>query len=478
MKTNREEYESPLVTRYSPEAMRRNFSAAKKFRTWRRLWIALAEGQKELGLPITEQQLKELEKHADDIDFEAAARFEKELRHDVMAHIHAFGQQCPTATGIIHLGATSAYVTDNADVIIIHDAVKTLRIQLLSVISELAGFARKHAGTIALGYTHLQPAQPVTVGKRATLWIQDLLTDLRHLDFATSELRFRGVKGTTGTQASMLLLFDGDHKKVVELDRLVTQKLGFESSAPVTGQTYPRKGDYYLLGVLSGIAQSANKFATDLRLLSSFREMTEPHGKSQVGSSAMPQKANPMRSERICALARYVMNSAQNTAFTAAEHWLERSLDDSANRRIVVPETFMAVSAILNVYLDVVKGMVVNESVIRARLEEQLPFLASEAVLMAAVRRGGDRQALHERLRVHAIDARRRLEAGGENDFLNRVKTDALFASVRDDIDRLADPKKLAGRSSEQVADFLSEHVQKQLSDFDGKDSVSEGLKV
>lgn len=478
MQVNYEEYESPFTGRYTPGSMRRVFSALNKFQTWRRLWIALAESQKELGLPVTDRQVEELEKHAGDIDFKAAARLEKELRHDVMAHIKAYGEQCPNAAGIIHLGATSAFVTDNTDVIVMRDAAKLVRTQLVSVMSALSQFARRHAGTVTLGYTHFQPAQPVTAGKRATLWIQDLLTDLGQLDNAVNGLRFRGVKGATGTQASGLLLFDGDEEKVKKLDNLVARRLGFEGSFPVTGQTYPRKADFYVLSALSGIAQSANKFATDMRLLSGFAEMSEPHGKSQVGSSAMPQKSNPMRSERICALARYVITNAQNAALTAAEHWLERSLDDSANRRIVIPEAFMAVSAILNIYLNVSKGMMVNEKMVQRRLGEHLPFLTSEAVLMAAVKRGGDRQALHERLRVHAIEAKKKVESGAQNDFLSRVKNDPLFASVKDEIDSLADPKRLAGRSSSQVREFLDSHVEKLLSSFESEDSVSEDLKV
>jgi adenylosuccinate lyase len=475
---NYEEYESPFVTRYAPQAMRRNFSALKKFRTWRRLWVALAESQKELGLPVSDSQIDELRKHADDVNFEVAAKFEKELRHDVVAHIRAYARQCPKAAGIIHLGATSCFVTDNTDVIVICEAVRLVRVQLLSVVKALSDFARKYADTVTLGYTHLQPAQPVTVGKRATLWIQDLLIDLAALDFASAQLKFRGVKGATGTQASALVLFDGDEEKAGKLDELVARKMGFDETFPVTGQTYPRKADFYCLSALSGIAQSANKFATDLRLLSGFAEMAEPHGKSQVGSSAMPHKANPMRSERICALARYAITNVQNAAFTAAGHWLERSLDDSANRRIVIPETFMAVSAILNTYLNVARGMKVNGKVIESRLREQLPFLSAEAILMLAVKRGGDRQALHEKLRLLASEARAQVESGGPNDFLDRIAKNPAFASVKDDIAALAEPKRLAGRSSSQVAQFLSAHVEKLLTDSESDDSVSEDLKV
>jgi adenylosuccinate lyase len=458
--------------------MRRNFSDLNKFRTWRRLWVALAESQKELGLPITNEQIKELRSHEEDVDFEAAARFEKELRHDVMAHIHAYGAQCPKAAGIIHLGATSAFVTDNTDVILVHQAAKLIRTQLLSVMKELSGFARKYAGLPALGYTHLQPAQPVTVGKRATLWLQDLLMDLEELDFALSQLKFRGVKGATGTQASALLLFDGDESKIEKLNSLVAEKLGFEETFPVTGQTYPRKADYYVLGVLSGIAQSAAKFATDVRLLSAFGELSEPHGKSQVGSSAMPQKANPMRSERICALARFAINHAQNAAFTAAEQWLERTLDDSANRRLAIPETFMVVSAVLNIYLDIVKGLVVKEEVITRRLGEYLPFLTSEAILMAAVRLGGNRQELHEKLRSHVIAAKERVESGKSNDFLKRVREDPAFEAITDEIESMADAGKLAGRSAAQVEVFIQAHVEPVLSEVDGNDEVSEDLRV
>jgi adenylosuccinate lyase len=478
VQTNKEEYESPLASRYAPEAMRRNFSALTKFRTWRRLWLALAESQKELGLPITDKQTDELRNHIDDVDFEAAARFEKELRHDVMAHIHAYGAQCPKAAGIIHLGATSCFVTDNTDVILIHKATDLLKAQIASVIRALSKFALSYASLVTSGYTHLQPAQPVTVGKRATLWLQDLLADLKQLESAAEELKFRGVKGATGTQASIMLLFNGDQEKVVKLDKLVAEKMGYKEIFPVTGQTYPRKADYYILSSLSGIAQSANKFATDMRILSNFREMSEPHGKSQVGSSAMPQKANPMRSERICALARYAINNAQNAAFTAAGQWLERTLDDSANRRIAIPETFMAVSAILNIYLNTVKGLVVKEEVIKKRLDEQLPFLASEAILMAAARLGANRQELHESLRKHALAALAQVESGGKNDFLSRVKEDALFAEMKNDIDSLADPSKLAGRCEAQVKEFLKAHVDKALSGISENDQVSEDLKV
>jgi adenylosuccinate lyase len=478
LQANRDEYVSPLATRYAPEAMRRNFSDLNKFRTWRRLWVALAESQKELGLPITGEQLDELRRHVDDVDFEAAARFEKELRHDVMAHIHAYAAQCPKAAGIIHLGATSAFVTDNTDVILMHLAAELIRAQLGSAMSKLSAFARKYAGLPALGYTHLQPAQPVTVGKRAVLWLQDLLMDLRQLDFAVSQLKLRGVKGATGTQASALLLFEGDESKVRKLSVLVAQKLGFNEDFPVTSQTYPRKADYYVLAALSGIAQSAAKFATDIRLLSGFGEISEPHGKSQVGSSAMPQKANPMRSERICALARFVINHAQNAAFTAAEQWLERTLDDSANRRLVIPETFMAVSAVLNIYVDIVGGLVVKEEVIKRRLGEHLPFLASEAILMAAVRLGGNRQELHEKLRSHALAARARVESGKPNDFLLRVRKDPAFASIEGEIESMADAGSLTGLCSTQVEDFLRNDVDPILSGMDGVDEVSEDLKV
>jgi len=478
VKPDYDEYQSPFSTRYAPEAIRRCFGDRKKFVTWRRLWIALAESQKELGLPVTEEQIKELRANAENVDFKSAAGWEKKLRHDVMAHIKAYGEQCPKAAGIIHLGATSCFVTDNTDVIVLHEAANLVRSQVLSVARELSRFAREHAGTVTPGYTHLQSAQPVTVGKRAALWLQDLLMDLDMLDFARKQLKFRGVKGATGTQASAMLLFDGDESRVVELDRLVAGRLGFDETFDATGQTYPRKADFFLLASLSGIAQSANKFATDIRLLSSFGEMTEPHGKSQVGSSAMPQKANPMRSERICALARYVINASQNAAFTAAEHWLERSLDDSANRRISMPECFMGVSAILNLYLNIAKGLVVNENVIGRRLSEQLPFIASEAILMSAVRRGGDRQELHEKLRSHAIEAKKKLDSEGINDFLSRVRSDPAFASVRDDIDSLADPAKLSGRSEKQVVEFLDSRVCRALDGESGKDEVSEDLKV
>ena len=478
MQKNRGEYVSPLVQRYAPAAMRRNFSDLTRFRTWRKLWIALAENQKKLGLRITGEQIKQLKKFEDKINFDLAEEFENELRHDVMAHIRAYGHQCPEAAGIIHLGATSCFVTDNTDVILMHKAAGQIKTQILSVIRALADFARGHAGLVTLAYTHLQPAQPVTVGKRATLWLQDLLIDLKHLDFALGQLKFRGVKGATGSQASVMELFDGDEEKVRRLDKLVAAEFGFGETAAVTGQTYPRKADFYLLSVLSGIAQSAEKFATDVRILSNFRELEEPHGKAQVGSSAMPHKANPVRCERICALARYVVSASANTAHTAAQQWLERSLDDSANRRIVIPEAFMAVSAILNIYLNVAKGLVVRRDVIRRRLYEQLPLLASEPILMEAVRLGGDRQALHERLRVHAAAAKEKdgLEAGAQ--FLSLVKGDPAFERVRDKLDVLADPGRLAGRCKSQVAEFLDAHVKSVLAGSGDDDAVSEDLKV
>ncbi|MEE8467161.1 MAG: adenylosuccinate lyase [Planctomycetota bacterium] len=452
-------YQSPLSTRYASAEMRFNFSDTKKFTTWRRLWIALAEAQQELGLDISDAQLDELRAHQSDLDLELAARYEAELRHDVMAHIHAWGDQCPGARPILHLGATSCYVGDNTDLVLLRDGLRLIRRQLVSVVAELRDFAREWRALPTLGFTHFQPAQATTVGKRACLWIQDLIHDLEDLEHAERSIRFRGVKGTTGTQASFLELFDGDHDKVRELDAKVTAKLGFEACFGVTGQTYPRQLDFRVCQVLSSVAQSAHKFATDLRLLANRREVEEPFGESQVGSSAMPWKRNPMRCERICALARFVIEALGNTAHAAANQWLERTLDDSANRRLVLSEEFLATDAILNLQLDVAGGLLVHPAVVEKNLNAELPFLATEHLLMEAVKAGGDRQDLHERMRVHSHAAAAAIKQGGEGDLARRIGEDPAFADLSGRLDELLDGRRYVGRAPEQVLEFLAAEV-------------------
>ena len=457
-------YQSPLSTRYASEAMRFNFSDQKKFTTWRRLWIALAEAEQELGLDIPDSALGEMRATVDELDLELAARYESELRHDVMAHVHAWGDACPTARPILHLGATSCYVGDNTDLVVMRDGLDLVERQLVSVIDRLAAFAREHRELPTLGFTHYQPAQATTVGKRACLWIQDLVHDLEDLDHARRSVRFRGVKGTTGTQASFLELFEGDHAKVAELDAKVTSKMDFERTFGVTGQTYPRQLDFRVLQVLSSISQSAHKFATDLRLLANRREVEEPFGKKQIGSSAMPWKRNPMRSERICALARFVIEGLGNAAHTAANQWLERTLDDSANRRLAIAEAFLATDSILNLYLDVASGLIVNPAIVARNLDAELPFLASENLMMEAVKAGGDRQDLHERIRVHSHEAAAEIKAGGENTMKERLRDDPAFAGVAERLDELLDGRRYVGRAPEQVDEFLSAEVEPILS--------------
>ncbi len=463
---DKKNYESPLSSRYASEAMRENFSPHKKFTTWRQLWIALAEGEQELGLPIDDEQLAELRAHAADVDFDAAAKYEAELRHDVMAHVHAWGDQCPKARGIVHLGATSCFVTDNAELIVMRDAVRLIRVQLVGVLRKLRAFAAKWRAQPVLGLTHYQPAQATTVGKRACLWIQDLVFNLEDLDHAEQAIRFRGVKGTTGSQASFLELFEGDHAKVRALDETVTRKMGFERRFGVTGQTYPRQLDFRVCQVLSGIAQSASKFAVDLRLSAGRREMEEPFGKKQIGSSAMPWKRNPMRSERMCALARHVIVGLDNTAHTAANQWFERTLDDSANRRLAIAEAFLATDAILQLYLNVTDGLVVHAPVIEARLREELPFLASEHLMMEAVKAGADRQDAHERIRVLSHQASEALFRGEENPLRELLAADPLFAPLAGRIDALLDPARFVGRAPEQVDEFLAEEVDPLLARY------------
>ena len=453
-------YESPLSSRYASPEMLYLFSADKKFTTWRRLWIALARAEMELGLPITQAQIDELEAHKDEIDYEAAARYERQLRHDVMAHIHAYGDQCPNAMPIIHLGATSCYVGDNTDVILMKEGLELLRGKLVNLINRLTKFAMEYRGLPTLGFTHFQPAQLTTVGKRAALWANELVMDLEELNHRIDSLQFRGVKGTTGTQASFLELFGGDHEKVRQLEKKVSAEMGFEKVVPVCGQTYSRKMDANVLATLSAIAQSAGKFATDLRLLSHLKELEEPFQDKQIGSSAMPYKRNPMRCERICSLARYVIADAINPAFTAYNQWFERTLDDSANKRISIPEAFLAVDAILQIYLNVTDGLKVYPKVIERRLREELPFMATENIMMDAVKRGGNRQELHERIRVHSVAAGRVVkEEGGQNDLIDRIAADPAFGLTKEEILAHMDPKAYIGRCEAQVEEFSAQVV-------------------
>lgn len=456
--SNFQTYDNPLVTRYASREMATIWSPQKKHSTWRRLWVALAEAQRELGLPITEEQIAEMRAAVDDVDFQKAAEYERQFRHDVMAHVHTFGDQCPKARGIIHLGATSCFVTDNTELIQIRESLQLVRRRLVQVIDSLARFAEKWRDLPCLAFTHLQPAQPTTVGKRATLWCYDLVLDLAEVEHRLQTLRFRGAKGTTGTQASFLSLFDGDHEKVRRLDQLVAEKMGFDSTYPVTGQTYSRKVDAQVLAVLSGIGQSAHKAGTDIRILQHRREVEEPFGQKQIGSSAMAYKRNPMRSERMCALARFVINLSANADQTAAVQWMERTLDDSANRRLSLPLAFLAADAVLILYRNVVDGLVVYPKVVARHLEQELPFLATEEILMAATKAGGDRQQLHERIRVHSQEAARRIkEEGQANDLLERLASDPAFAGI--DVRGLVDPRRFVGRAAEQVDEFLSEVV-------------------
>ncbi len=461
-------YVSPLGTRYASAAMRANFADKTRVRLWRKLWIALAECEQELGLEISDEQIGAL-RNAPDVDMALAADYEKRLRHDVMAHVHAFGDQVPISRGIIHLGATSCFVTDNADVMQQRDALGILLPTIWKAIERLAEFAEQWKHLPTLGYTHLQPAQPTTVGKRACLWLQDLLFDARELERVMDRLRTRGAKGTTGTQASFLALFDGDHTKVKTLDTLVTERMGFLNKPwDVTGQTYTRKQDFTVLSVLAGVGQTAAKMASDVRLLQHMKEVEEPFGREQIGSSAMPYKRNPMRSERISALARYLQSLLLNPAETAATQWLERTLDDSANRRLSIPAAFLTTDAILQLVLNISSGLVVYPNVVDKHLMAELPFMATENILMLATRRGGDRQTLHEAIRVHSIAAGKRIkENGAENDLLLRIANDPLFDSVKEDLDELCDPANFVGRAPEQVDEFLSEVVRPELSKRD-----------
>ncbi len=453
-------YESPFCTRYASEEMQYLFSADKKFKTWRRLWIALAKAEKALGLQITDEQIAELESNAHNINYAEANEREKLVRHDVMAHVYAYGLQCPKAKGIIHLGATSCYVGDNTDVVIMREALCVVRRKLLNVIALLHDFSLKYKDLPALAYTHLQPAQLTTVGKRATLWMNELLYDFNELEYRISSLELLGSKGTTGTQASFVELFDGDHDKIKKLERLIADEMGFERVVPVSGQTYSRKVDAQVLATLSGIAQSASKFSNDLRILQNFKEMEEPFEKNQIGSSAMPYKRNPMRSERITSLARYVMTNSLNPAFTAATQWFERTLDDSANKRISVAEAFLGTDAILNILLNVCDGLVVYPKVIAQRVANELPFMATENIMMQAVKKGGDRQALHERLREHSLAAARVVkEEGGANDLVCRIEQDEAFCLTNEELTALLCAENFTGRAPEQVEEFSKEYI-------------------
>lgn len=472
-------YTNPLCTRYAGRTMQHIYSDDNKFSTWRRLWVALAESEQELGLPITDAQLEQLRAHITDIDYAYAAEREHEVRHDVMAHVLTYGACCPDAKPILHLGATSCYVGDNTDIILMREALEQIRSLLVNVIQALADFAETHKAQPTLAYTHFQAAQPTTVGKRATLWAQDLLMDLEQLEFQLEHLKLLGCKGTTGTGASFLALFDGDEQKVVALERKICEKMGFSGAYPVSGQTYSRKVDFQVLQVLSGIAQSASKFSSDIRLLSHLKEVDEPFESGQIGSSAMAYKRNPMRSERIASLSRYVICDLQNAAVTASAQWFERTLDDSANKRLSVAEAFLATDAILNIYMNITEGIVVYERVIARRVMEKLPFMATENILMESVKRGGDRQELHEALRVHshAAAARVKLE-GGQNDLLDRIAADPLFPLSREELEQMLDPRAFIGCCPSQVTRFLKDTVQPVVDRWGAKETLTAKLEV
>ena len=467
MEKNRDIYVSPFSGRYAGKDMLYVFSENFKFRTWRKLWIALAESERELGLPITEEQIAELKAHAEDINYEDAEAREKVVRHDVMSHVYAYGLQCPKAAGIIHLGATSAFVGDNTDIIQMKEALNLVHRSLINVISELTAFALKYKDVPTLAFTHFQPAQPTTIGKRATPWIQDLMMDLSDLEYVRDSLRLLGSKGTTGTQASFLELFDGDHEKCREIDRRVARKLGFDSCYDVSGQTYSRKVDFRVLSVLSGIAQSAHKFSNDIRLLQNLKQIEEPFEKTQIGSSAMAYKRNPMRSERMASLANYVMSDLMNPAITAATQWFERTLDDSANKRISVPEAFLAVDSFLRLYSNVADGLVVYPKVCEKYLRAELPFMATENIMMDCVKRGGNRQELHERIRELSMQAGKRVkEEGLDNNLLDLIAADPLFGLKKEEAEKLLDPSLYVGRAPRQTEDYIHDVVEPKLSAY------------
>ena len=473
-------YQSPLSERYASKEMQYIFSPDKKFKTWRKLWIALAETEKELGLDITQEQIDELKAHAEDINYDVAKEREKLVRHDVMSHVYAYGVQCPKAKGIIHLGATSCYVGDNTDIIIMTEALKLVRVKLLNVINELSKFAMKYKDLPTLGFTHFQPAQPTTVGKRATLWLQELLMDLEDVEYQLSKAKLLGSKGTTGTQASFLELFDGDHEKCKMLDHKIAEKMGYKACFPVSGQTYSRKLDSQFLNVLAGIAQSAAKFSNDIRLLQHLKEVEEPFEKNQIGSSAMAYKRNPMRSERIGSLSRYVMVDVLNGYFTTATQWFERTLDDSANKRLSIPEAFLAVDGILSLYANVADGLVVYPKVIEQRLRKELPFMATENIMMDAVKkRGADRQQLHEKIREHSMAASRVVKVeGGENDLLERIAADEAFGVTLEELEHILKPENYTGRAKEQTEDFLNECIKPVLEKYADVESDKPEINV
>ena len=469
-------YSNPLTERYCSKDMSYIFSPQFKFSTWRKLWVALAEGEKELGINITDGQIAELKAHIDDINFDDAKRIEREVRHDVMSHVQAYGLQCPKAKGIIHLGATSAYVGDNTDVIQMTEALKLIRVKLVNLINNLKDFAIKNKDIPTLGFTHFQAAQLTTVGKRACLWAQDLLIDLEDLNFRIEHMKLRGAKGTTGTQASFLSLFEGDNEKVKELDKLVCEKMGYKASYAVSGQTYTRKLDYQVISILSGIAQSMHKMTNDIRLLQSLKELEEPFEKNQIGSSAMAYKRNPMRSERIASLSKYVIAESLSPALVQATQWLERSLDDSANKRLAIPQAFMAVDAILEIGINVTDGLVVYENIINKHINEELPFMATETILMEAVKRGGDRQELHEVIREYSMQAAKRVkQEGKDNNLLELILADCeTFKMSKDEILAIMDPKNFVGRAPVQVVEFVDETIKPAIEEF--KDSM--GIKI
>ncbi len=472
-------YSNPLVERYGSKEMLENFSPNKKFSTWRKLWIALAEAQKDLGLNITEEQLEEMRTNVDNIDYELAKVKEREFRHDVMAHVHTFGTAAPKAMPIIHLGATSAYVGDNTDLIQIKDGLEILKVKMVNVINSMAKFSLEYKGLPTLGFTHFQPAQLTTVGKRTTLWLQSLLLDFEELEFREDTLRFRGVKGTTGTQASYLELFNGEFEKVKKLDEIVAEKMGFSKSFLVTGQTYDRKVDSEILNLLSNIAQSAHKFTNDLRLLQHLKEIEEPFEKSQIGSSAMAYKRNPMRSERISSLAKFVIAMQQSTAMTAATQWFERTLDDSANKRLSIPQAFLAIDSILLIWQNIMDGLVVYPKMIEKRIMSELPFMATEYIIMEGVKNGGDRQELHERIRVHSMEAAKTVKLEGkDNDLIERILKDDYFNIDKDRLLEILDPKNFIGFSSEQTVEFIEKDVNPIIKKYETMMGIEAELRV
>ena len=468
-------YENPLCTRYAGEEMKRIFSADNKFSTWRKLWVALAESEKELGLNITDSQIAQMKEHIYDIDYDRAAEYESRFRHDVMAHVHTYGEACPLAKPVIHLGATSCYVGDNTDIILMKEAMLRIKTLLVSTIAVIGDFAEKYKDVPTLAFTHFQAAQPTTVGKRACLWAQDLIMDLEHLDFVLDSLKLLGCKGTTGTGASFLELFEGDGEKVKKLEKLIAKKMGFEACVSVSGQTYSRKTDYFVMSVLSGIAQSASKFANDIRLLSHLKEFDEPFESGQIGSSAMAYKRNPMRSERICALARYVMTDSLNPAITAATQWLERSLDDSANKRISIPEGFLATDGILNLYMNIISGGTIYPYVTRKHLNEELPFMATENIIMYCTRKGGDRQELHEAVREISVEVTKRIKLEGcDNDLLERIINDKRFDLTEHELNKIMDINNFVGLAPQQAEEFIENNIKpvlKKNSDFLGAEA-------